>query len=168
MGAMASQITSLTIVYWTVYSGADKKTSKLRVTDLCAGNSPVIFEFPAQIARVYTWGEGRHIPIVWQTDCQCPKSIILNIYYVMVISVIRSTVFHNTLLIYVASSFAPLLICACLSRDRYEFPVLSCTPGWPKYRTLTLWYNFHASRQAGEQAAYIVRRPYTQYKATRW
>ena len=28
MGAMASQITSLTIVYSTVYSGADKKTIK--------------------------------------------------------------------------------------------------------------------------------------------
>ena len=28
MGAMASQITSLTIVYWTVYSGADKKNIK--------------------------------------------------------------------------------------------------------------------------------------------
>ena len=40
MGAIASQITSLTIVYSTVYSDADKKTSKLRVTGLCAGNSP--------------------------------------------------------------------------------------------------------------------------------
>ena len=28
MGAMASQITSLAIVYWTVYSGADKKNIK--------------------------------------------------------------------------------------------------------------------------------------------
>ena len=28
MGAMASKITSLTIVYWTVYSGADKKNIK--------------------------------------------------------------------------------------------------------------------------------------------
>ena len=46
MGAMASQITSLTIVYSTVYSGADQR--KLRVTGLCAGNSPVIGEFPAQ------------------------------------------------------------------------------------------------------------------------
>ena len=110
------------------------------------------FEYPV---RVYTWGERRHIPTIWQTDCQCPKSIISNIYYIMMISVVRSTVFHNTLLIFVASSFAPLLICACLSRDRYEFPVLSCTPGWPKYRTLTLWYKFHASRQASEQAAYI-------------
>ena len=40
MGAIASQITSLTIVYSTVYSDADKKTSKLRVTGLCVGNSP--------------------------------------------------------------------------------------------------------------------------------
>ena len=51
MGAMvSSQITSLTIVYSTVYSGADKKTSKLCVTGLCAGNSPVTGEFPAQKA----------------------------------------------------------------------------------------------------------------------
>ena len=36
MGMMAPQITSLAIVYSTIYSGADqKKTSKLRVTGLC-------------------------------------------------------------------------------------------------------------------------------------
>ena len=51
MGKMASQITSLTIVYSTVYSGADqKKVSKLRVTGLCAGNSPGTGEFPAEMA----------------------------------------------------------------------------------------------------------------------
>ena len=51
MGAMASQIISLTIVYWTIYSGADqKKKSKLRVTVLCVGSSPVTDEFPAQMA----------------------------------------------------------------------------------------------------------------------
>ena len=51
MGAIASQITSLTIVYSTVYSDADqRKKSKLRVTGLCAGNSPVTGEFPAQMA----------------------------------------------------------------------------------------------------------------------
>ena len=51
MGANASQITSLTIVYSTVYSGADqRKISKLRVTGLCAGNSPGTGEFPAQMA----------------------------------------------------------------------------------------------------------------------
>ena len=51
MGAMASQITSLTIVYSTVYSGIDqRKKPKLRVTGLCVGNSPVTSEFPAQRA----------------------------------------------------------------------------------------------------------------------
>ena len=46
---MVSQITSLTIVYSTVYSGADKKkTSKFRVIGLRAGNLPVTGEFPAQ------------------------------------------------------------------------------------------------------------------------
>ena len=48
---MASQITSLTIVYSTVYSRRrSKKASKLHVTGLCAGNLPVTGEFPAQIA----------------------------------------------------------------------------------------------------------------------
>ena len=51
MGAMASQITSPTTVYSTVYSDADtKKTSKLRVTGLCAGISEGTGEFPAQMA----------------------------------------------------------------------------------------------------------------------
>ena len=51
MGTMAYQITSLVIVYLSDYSGTDeKKTSKLRVTGLCAGNSPVTGEFPAQMA----------------------------------------------------------------------------------------------------------------------
>ena len=34
----------------SIYSGTDKKTSKLRVTGLCSGNTPVTSEFPAQIA----------------------------------------------------------------------------------------------------------------------
>ena len=51
MGAIASQITSLTIVYSTVYSNADqRKKSKLRVTGLCVGNSPGTGEFSAQMA----------------------------------------------------------------------------------------------------------------------
>ena len=42
MSTMASEITSLTLVYSTVYSRRrSKKTSKLRVTGLCVGNSPV-------------------------------------------------------------------------------------------------------------------------------
>ena len=51
MSAMASQITSLTIVYSTVYSRRrSNKTSKLRATGLCEGNSPGTGEFPAQKA----------------------------------------------------------------------------------------------------------------------
>ena len=51
MTTMASQITSLTVVYSTVYPGADqRKKSRLRVTGLCAGNSPGTGEFPAQMA----------------------------------------------------------------------------------------------------------------------
>ena len=47
-GANASQITSLSVVYSTVYSGANQR--KRRVTGLCAGNSPETVEFPAQMA----------------------------------------------------------------------------------------------------------------------
>ena len=51
MGVIASQITSLTIVFSTVHSKRrSKKTSTLRVTGLCAENSPVTGEFPAQRA----------------------------------------------------------------------------------------------------------------------
>ena len=51
MSALTSQITSLMIVYPTIYSrGRSKKTSKLRVSGLCAANSPVTGEFPAQRA----------------------------------------------------------------------------------------------------------------------
>ena len=50
MGALASQITSLTIVYLNRLFGRRlKKTSKLRVSGLCAGNSPGTGEFPAQM-----------------------------------------------------------------------------------------------------------------------
>ena len=45
MGAKASQIINLTIVYSIVYSDAE-----LRVTGLCARNSPGTGEFPAQMA----------------------------------------------------------------------------------------------------------------------
>ena len=52
MGAMVSQISSLVIVYSTVclFRRSSKKTSKLRVTGLCEGNSPVTGDFPAQMA----------------------------------------------------------------------------------------------------------------------
>ena len=69
MGAMTSQITRLTIVYSTVHSGADsKKTSNLRVTGFCVGNSAVTGEFPAQMAsnaeNVSIWWR-QHVLPAW-------------------------------------------------------------------------------------------------------
>ena len=50
MSGIASQITSLTIVYLTIYSDADQRKHHIRVTGLCAGNSPGTGDFPAQMA----------------------------------------------------------------------------------------------------------------------
>ena len=50
MGAMASQITSLTIAYWTVKSGADQRKIKAPRHWPLWGDSPVTGEFPAQMA----------------------------------------------------------------------------------------------------------------------
>ena len=68
MTTMASLISGVAIVCSTVCLGADKKkTSKLRVTGLCAGNSPGTGEFPAQMAsnaeNVSIWW--RHHVIVY-------------------------------------------------------------------------------------------------------
>ena len=52
MSAMASQITgvSIVVVVGVSFHALTKKTSKLRVIGLCAGNSSVTGEFPAQRA----------------------------------------------------------------------------------------------------------------------
>ena len=51
MGAIASQITGITIVYSTVYSVEGQiKHQKLRVTGLCAGKSAATGELPAKRA----------------------------------------------------------------------------------------------------------------------
>ena len=53
MRTMGSQIISLTIFYSTDYSRyRSMKTSKLPVTGLCEGYSPVTGEFPAQSASI--------------------------------------------------------------------------------------------------------------------
>ena len=52
------------IVHSSVYSRTrSKKTSKLRVTGLCAGNSPVTGEFSAQRASNILWRH--HVPWLW-------------------------------------------------------------------------------------------------------
>ena len=47
MCTMAAPIIGASIMYSAVCSGTWKKTSKLRVTGICEGNSPVPGEFPA-------------------------------------------------------------------------------------------------------------------------
>ena len=80
MSVMASQITSLTIVYSTVYSRRrSKKIAKLRVIGLCEWNSPVTGEFPAQRAsdmeNVFIWWRHRalsHCGLVMPYGCRRP------------------------------------------------------------------------------------------------
>ena len=72
MGAIASQITSLTIVYSTVHSGAGQRKYQSSVSlAFCKGNSPVTGEFPTQMARnaenVSIWW--RHHVILLATWC---------------------------------------------------------------------------------------------------
>ena len=72
MSSMASQITSLTIVYSTIYSRRrSKKTSKLHVTGLCAGNSPMTGEFPAQMAS-----NMENISIWWRHHAQSVPPVV--------------------------------------------------------------------------------------------
>ena len=66
MRMMASQNTSLAIVSSTVYSGADKKKSKLPVTGLCEGNSPVTGEFPVRRAS-----NAENVSIWWRHHAYC-------------------------------------------------------------------------------------------------
>ena len=62
MGAMASQITRLTIVYSTVYSDADQRKHQSSASlAFCAGNSPG--EFPAQMAS-----NAENLSIWWRLE----------------------------------------------------------------------------------------------------
>ena len=75
--SLASQITSLTIVYSTVYS---KKTLKLRVTGLCAENSPVTGEFIAQRAsnaeNVSIWWRHHELKFLFRGDDVSQANVI--------------------------------------------------------------------------------------------
>ena len=51
-----------------LFRGRSKKTSNLRVTGLCAGNSPVNDEFPAQRAS-----NAKNVSIWWRHHVQAPE-----------------------------------------------------------------------------------------------
>ena len=61
MGAIASEITSLAIVYLTVYSGVDQRKHQRSESLVFAGNSPVTSEFPAQRAS-----DAENVSIWWR------------------------------------------------------------------------------------------------------
>ena len=73
MSAVVSQITSLTIVYLTIYSGADKnktkETWKLRVTGFCEGDLPVNSTQKRPVTRkMFPFDDVIMLDIVWCID----------------------------------------------------------------------------------------------------
>ena len=68
MGAMASQIPASRLFTQPLFRRRLKKTSKFRVTGIFAGNSPVIGEFPVQMAsnaeNVSIWWRHHAIPYI--------------------------------------------------------------------------------------------------------
>ena len=76
LGVMASQITSLIIVYSTVYWGTDQRKHQ-SVTGLCPGISPVTGEFPAQMSsnaeNVSIW---RRHHIYWHFATLCTNAFV--------------------------------------------------------------------------------------------
>ena len=116
MCAIASQITSLTIVYSIVYSDRrrSKKTSKLCVTGLCAGNSPGTGEFPAPMPS-----NAENVSIWWRHHA----SVVITDYYV--ISLYSTTCLRQTCNKLRITFFTPCAppFCGC-SRIRVYFPLL--------------------------------------------
>ena len=123
MGAMASQITSLTIVYSTVCS---KKTSKLRITGLCAENSLVTSEFPAQMASnaenvSISWRH--HVLFIWAVLRWCAK--VINSH-----SATRFHVIYDTVLLCFVYMSSSQLILQSYLRGNHE----AITHYWPLYQ----------------------------------
>ena len=143
---MASQITSLTIAYSTVYSDADqRKQQSSRVTGLCAGNSPGTSEFSAQMASnaemcpfddviMCYWGYGSRLFIQsvaftgYERDSSFWMSIIL-LYllsqkpYRIVLSTILRWFLHIDALHHAfACSLLVLCVAAPRQRDQADAP----------------------------------------------
>ena len=86
MDAMASEITSVSIVYSNgLLRYRSKKTSKLRVTGLCEGNSPWTGEFPAQKAV-----NPENVSIWWRHDID-PEIRSATLHYLATLSTYPET-----------------------------------------------------------------------------
>ena len=201
---MASQITSLTTVYSTVYSGADqrkhqsyksilpflwrhngrdcisnhqsydcllnhsfrrrsKKTSKLRVTGLYMGNSPVTGEFPAQRAS-----NAENISIWWRHHVNCwlmfwtageigsydyPSAIEVTLKDMDNIDLFQTTTKHNkTWWRHPMEIFSALLaICAGVHRWPVNSPHSGQWRGALMFSLICAWMNgWVSNRKAGD------------------
>ena len=109
MSAMVFQITSLTIVYWAIYSGADQRKHLSPASLAFVRNSPVTGEFPAQRAS-----NAENVSIWWRHhDIRDPIVIITLLADVLTLGIPRQAVtcllssnknFHNSIIIIWAPS----------------------------------------------------------------
>ena len=84
MSAMASQIISLECLFNCLFRRRSKKTSKLRVTGLCEGNSPITGEFPSQrvtkAGKVSSWWR-HHVEVHLDRRLIAPLGVSLYFLY---------------------------------------------------------------------------------------
>ena len=128
MSAMASQITGLKIVYSLVYSGADQSKHQSSASNgLCAGNSSVTGEFPAQRAsnaeNVSIWWRHHGYNntdaicswiIKWSYRCWCIFYVVLVllVHYLSAVNALRRKFYElHWLWNCVASSGKILVVC---------------------------------------------------------
>ena len=88
MSAVASQITSFTIVYSTIYSRRRSKKNQISASlaFLCAGNSPMTGEYPAQrasIAENVSIGWRLHgVNWIWKLESLCSAKLFTRWSYI--------------------------------------------------------------------------------------
>ena len=71
MSTTASQITGVSVIYSNICSGRSKKTSKLRVTGLWAGISPVTGEFPLKgpiVGKMFPFDDGMVLNLNYESN----------------------------------------------------------------------------------------------------
>ena len=87
MGAITSQITSLTVVFSTVYLDTDQRQHQSPASLAFAGNSPEAGEFPAQMAS-----NAENVSIWWRHHVSdgivnvAPKSFFISPYSTSVLN----------------------------------------------------------------------------------
>ena len=91
MGAKTSQITSLTIVYSTVYSGADQRNIKVPCHWPLCGTSPATSEFPAQMTNY-----AENVSIGWRHHvCNKHHANRSKMWFTLIISWLYSLINHR-------------------------------------------------------------------------